>query len=443
MALGGTLLIAVLAFGVHRFRTDEQGGPTPVALEGAAALDPHAVTNEVIAFFQTRVERDPVDFVSYTKLGEAYVRQARETGDISAYQRAETALRRALEIRPDDLDASAGLATVLLAQHDFAGALTVAKQVYAADPGATQALAIIGDASLALGDYDAAREAYGRLADVATGASVFSRLSHLAELRGDPNRAIELMQQAEEGAARKARSVEAVAFYRLQLGALHFNTGRSDEAEEWYAAALEIFPGYAPALAGLGNVEVARGNYERAIAYFERSVAVVPQPAVLAALGDVYARVGNDEAARKQYETVEFIGQLAEINRVVYNRELVLFYADHGIRTEKAVELALAELAVRKDIYGYDAAAWALHAAGRTAEAAPLAEQALSLGTQDARLLFHAGMIAYDLGHSREARSYLERALEINPHFSVLYEEAALRTLRALSDNDALAEAGD
>jgi hypothetical protein len=41
-------------------------------------------------------------------------------------------------------------------------------------------------------------------------------------------------------------------------------------------------------------------------------------------------------------------------------------------------------------------------------------------------------MISYQLGDGAAARSYLSRALGTNPHFSLLYAEAAKETLREL-----------
>ena len=42
---------------------------------------------------------------------------------------------------------------------------------------------------------------------------------------------------------------------------------------------------------------------------------------------------------------------------------------------------------------------------------------ALKLGTRDARLLFHAGMIHKAVGGSDRARDYLGQALALNPPF--------------------------
>lgn len=424
--LGSAVLIgsAIAAVLVLRSQSDD---PQPSAI--SVTGDPHFVTDQDIAFWQQRIERDPVDFASLDKLGEAYLLQARETGDIGAYQRAQASFISALQIRPDDSFSQAYLATALYSTHDFQGALEIAQKVYAADSSATQALALVGDANLAMGNYDAAYEAFGKLSNVAFGPSVLSRLSYLDELRGDRQTAIRVMSEAEAGAVKARRPPESIAFYRLQIGNLYFSIGQYSKASKWYQAALQVFPGYYLALAGMGNVQAAGGHYEIAIHYYQQSVAAVPQPVVLAALGDAYARVGDTKSAQQQYDTVDFIGHLAAINKVVYNRELVLFYADHGIKTDTAVDLALTELDVRKDVFGYDAAAWALYKDGRPAEGAPLMEQALKLGTNDARMLFHAGMIDDALGKKQEASAYLERALKLNPHFSLLLEPVARQAL--------------
>ena len=437
MALGAILALATGAFALSIVRHDSAS--SNVTQPATAARDPHDVTNQVIAFFQARVESDPVDFVSYTKLGDAYIRQARETGDISAYQRAQTAFEKALEHFPDYPAAQAGLASVHFSLHDFRGAVDLATQVYDADPSATGALAVIADAHLALGDYEEASGWYAKLDAAVDGPAVDSRLAQLAYLRGDRDRAIELMQQAEALSAATPISTEALAFYRLQLGNLYFNTGHYNDAEHWFSTALTGFPDYYPALAGLGNVSAARGDYQQAIDYYERSAAIVPQPIVLAALGDTYARIGDDKAAQKQYATVEFIGKLAEINKVVYNRELAIFYADHKMQTSAAVELATAELDRRKDVYGYDTLAWALFRDGRPADAAPYVLQALSLGTRDAKMLFHAGLIDQANGDSARAKDELKQALDLNPHFSVLLEQEA-RTVLARINGDANVE---
>jgi hypothetical protein len=109
----------------------------------------------------------------------------------------------------------------------------------------------------------------------------------------------------------------------------------------------------------------------------------------------------------------------------VYDREYVGFLADHGRDTATAVDLATAELAARKDVYGYDALAWALHSAGDEAQALVNARLALASGTQDARLLIHAGLIEMANGLVAEGQAHLQAGLSLNPSFSPLVIDAA------------------
>jgi tetratricopeptide (TPR) repeat protein len=100
-----------------------------------------------------------------------------------------------------------------------------------------------------------------------------------------------------------------------------------------------------------------------------------------------------------------------------YHRAWSLYLLDHDRDVGAVLGNVRHELESRKDIYGYDLLAWALHTAGRDQEArAPMA-RALALGTQDAMLFYHAGMIELAVGDSAAARARLERALAINPYW--------------------------
>src|SRR5439155_1501071 len=81
-----------------------------------------------------------------------------------------------------------------------------------------------------------------------------------------------------------------------------------------------------------------------ALELYKRALGVIPLPDYAAALGDVYARIGRSDEARRQYDLVEYIGRLNAINKVIYNRELAYFYADHDMKLEQALDLAKKEL---------------------------------------------------------------------------------------------------
>jgi Flp pilus assembly protein TadD len=83
--------------------------------------------------------------------------------------------------------------------------------------------------------------------------------------------------------------------------------------------------------------------------------------------------------------------------------------------------------------YTDDTLAGAWYKNGRTTEAARATHRALRLGTEDAMLHYHAGMIAAASGRARIARRHLRRALALDPHFDLRQAPRARVTLAALA----------
>jgi tetratricopeptide (TPR) repeat protein len=390
-------------------------------------------TEQSIEFFQQRTERDPQDYMTLTDLAQAHLRKAREIGDLASYDRAEAALRRALELERDYPPARAGLALVLCAQHRFAEGLRLAEQFDNESSDEGSFLLVIGDAHLEMGDYPEAEKSYedfrGKATDEARPA-LLARLARLAELKGNPAEALRLMEQA----AAAQREVEPFlgqgAWYQFRLGEMHFQAGRLKEAAEHYQAALQEQPRYPMALAFLGRVRAAEGKLDEAVDCFRQAVAINADLAMLADLGDLEARTGRDFLARIAHDKLERTAR----DRPAYDRELALFSADHDRELPRALEAARRDLTVRHDIYAHDALAWALCKNGNFKEAEKSMSEALKLGTRDASLFYHAGMIQLGLGNKDRARGLLQQALALNPHFSISQSQRARAALAELGE---------
>lgn len=227
------------------------------------------------------------------------------------------------------------------------------------------------------------------------------------------------------------RRAKLVAWCRWQLGETAFNTGDYKAAEKNYLDALVTFPDYYRAVASLGKVHAANNDLNGAIEQYEKVVKILPDPVYIAALGDLYKMSGREEDAQRQYELIEKIGHLSELNGALYNRGLALFYADHDIKSEVAYNLAAKEYETRKDIYGADALAWTALKANKLPEAQAAIKDALRLNTQDAKLFYHAGMIARAVGDETAARDYLQRAVALNPQFDALQAAIAKKILES------------
>ncbi len=385
-----------------------------------------------IAAWSINVAADPSDFVSATNLGSLYFTRGRMTGALDDYGHAAAAAERATAANPSDPGARNLTALLSLTTHDFPAALATAQAVYRDDPAQLQALATIGDAQLELGAYDAASAAYTTLGAAQQGPAISARLAHLASLQGRPADALRLSASALSAARDAGTTGTSLSWYAFLDGTLSFQDGQLERAETSFRAAIVAWPGSYAALAGLARTRAARGDSAEAISLYQQAAAIVPQPQTLAALGDLNALAGRTDEAQRQYDTVRAIATLAAVNRQVYNRELALFDANHGVEPAEALRLAAAELETRKDVYGWDAYAWALHANGRDRDADAAMTHALALGTRDALFAYHAGMIAAGLGDTARARSLLTDALAINPGFDPLQAARARATLGSL-----------
>jgi tetratricopeptide (TPR) repeat protein len=411
-----------------------------VSLSPQLAWTASSASDRAVAQSQFKIRRNPNNPVAYYQLGDAYIHKARESGDNSYFDRAEQALRKSLSLNSQQSGARRHLAHVLASRHDFAGAAAEAQEAIALDPTDVDAHGVLGDAYLEIGKHDQAEQAYKTMMTLKESLSSYSRLSGLKNLKGDAAGAISDLKAAIRLGKQENQPKESIAWAQWQLGAEYYAIGKLVEAEGEYVQALETYPKYYRSLAGLAQLRAAQKRYPEAIQLYREAINAVPMPEYIAALGDVYAKSGNLNEARKQYELVEYIGQLSTLNKTLYNRELAYFYADHDIKPKEGLELALRELECRRDIYAYDVIAWNLYKNGKVEEAREAINSALRLGTKDAKLFYHAGMIYHRLGDKPNAKKYLKLALETNPYFHILFADEAAQTLKALqgSENSAL-----
>lgn len=373
----------------------------------------------------------------YYRLGDLYVQKGRQTGDITYFNLGGNSLREALKLQPDLAPAHRHLAFVLYSLHDFAGAKAEARQAIKLDLNDSYAYGVLGDAQLETGEYPEAADTYGRMVAINGDLYSYSRRSGLETIRGESDLAVADLNRAIDAGIRAGEPPEAVAWAQYTLAQDFFLLGRLDDANRLGEASLKTFPNYHRAFAILGQVSAAELKLDRSADFYRRAIAVIPLPEYAAALADVYTKMGRQHDAELQRQLVEFIARLNVLNQVLYNRVLVDYYADHDINHKRAVELAGAEYAIRKDIYGEDALAWALYRDGQAAKALPHIVAALRFRTADARLYFHAGMIYKAVGQTNQARSNLKQALAMNSHFQPFLDEVAASEYTALNKKHA------
>lgn len=404
----------------------DDGAPGTGTGRGTAPGTPLSV-DAVVSTLQRGLRTQPADAASWAQLGSAYVEQARLNVDPTLYPKSEAALRRSLTLQPQHNTAAlTGMAGLANARHRFAEAESWADKAVADDPYAWAPYGALNDALTQLGDDARAQDAVQRMLDLHPSTAAFTRASYTLELHGRTGEAAQALQRALEDASNPADE----AFCRHYLGELAFNTGHPHEALDQYRKALALDPTYTPSLAGAARAEAALGRTDQAVTDYRTAVDRVPQPQYVLEFGELLESLGRGSEARAQYGVLEAEQRLFAANGVVDDLNLGQYQADHG-DPDLAVTLLTAEWKRRHSVLVADALSWALHRAGRDAEALPLAKQANRLGWRDALLRYHRGVIEQALGDDRAARTDLAGALAANPHFSPLYAPDARTRLTA------------
>ena len=420
------VLAALAALALSREESPaDQGARLPFDFRETAGTS----TDKLVGSLQQKIQDNPKDFDAHIELASAYLQKVRETGDPTLYTKTEDLLDGAQKLQPQSPELFAARGSLALARHDFAAALGYGTRALALDPQNARYHGIVGDAQIELGMYDEAIESYQEMVNSRPDFASFSRVAYARELYGDPEGAIEAMEFALQAGS---GTPENVAWARVQLGNLWFGSGNLKEAEKAYAISTENVNAYAPALAGQAKVAAARGHLRLASRLYKQAFNRMPLPEYAIALGDVYAAMGNEEKAESQYELVRSMDRLLRANGVNTDLEIALFYADHDMDLKTSLDKARAAYDARPSIHAADALAWTLYKTGNYKEAQKYSSEALKLGTRDSLKLFHAGMISKKLGRKERAREYLQQAVDLNPHFSLLYADEAAATLKSL-----------
>lgn len=423
-------LATALLLGAGAVLGGRPGAPpatTGATTAGTATAGPDRLAT-AIEQAQQRLRRVPGDHHSWATLGLAYLERARITAEPGWFDRAEGALRRSLAEQGDRNPAAlTGLGALATARHDFAGARELARRVVRDHPYHADAFGVLADAETQLGHPAAATAAVQRMLDLRPGLPALARAAYDREQHGRVAEAGQLLQRALAAAFDPAD----LAFCRHQLGELAWHAGDLARAQQQYAAGLAADPGYLPLRHGLARVAAARGDRTAALAGYAALTAASPTPTYLREYAELLRAAGRTGEADRQLALARAAHELFTASGGTDDLTGAELAIAAG-RPAEAVRLAEREWQRRQFADVADTLAWALHLAGRDAEAVAYARRAGALGARHAGYAFHFGMIELSLGNRAAARTQLARALAINPHFSPVDAPAAARTLAHL-----------
>lgn len=433
--VGAVLVAGVLVFVPDRGERSSAPGPEARARAAVGAGAPAAL-RDVAALIRDReawLRKNPKDAESWAVLGAAYVERGGLRADTAYYPKAERALRRSLEVTPGERRnpaASAGLATLANARHDYVSARKWGEAVRKADPARWATYPVLIEAYNGLGDYVAAGKALDRLRTLHSGPRVLSVSSLVYRDRGWREDAA---AKADEALMRAGTPVERAAA-RHALGGLAWERGEPKEALRHYDAALKAVPEHHQSLAGRARVLAALDRTDEASQDYQAALAERPLPEYALELGELYESMGLDGDARSQYELLRDRTARAAADGVNEEVTLARYETDHGSPKAAVDRLESQWRRGHRSMRVSDALAWALYRAGDARKALPYAKRATDQGMRSALFSYHRGEIERALGMDGPARRHLEEALRTNPRFSPLLAPKARAALDTLGE---------
>ncbi|MEP6755044.1 MAG: tetratricopeptide repeat protein [Chthonomonadales bacterium] len=384
-----------------------------------ASWDPSNLQKS-IAFYETRVKRDPRAAIESSALSGLYLDRYRETADAADVARAERFARHSLQIRKkNNASGFIRLAQALNAQHRFKEALAVLDEGHAGtEEGIGRSLR--ADILMELGRYSEAANTLKPTQAIEGNDELLRPVrARFLGLSGKSDEAITEMQRTtRESDANFDVTAPQAAWFHMRTGDMLSGRGRYDEAQSEYKTAVALFPRDFRSFTGLARMALEQRDYVASAKWSSKALEIVPSIDALAIAESAATATGNTSAASSLRSQIDAIARIQRSAGIVYDRQLANYYADHGMNLPVALSLARKELKARQDIYAWDTLAWCAYKNGKLNEAVEASGHALATGAQDAKLLLHAALINREAGRISESASCTRKCIAANPTYA-------------------------
>jgi tetratricopeptide (TPR) repeat protein len=382
-----------------------------------------------IALYERRVGEDPRSASDWSYLAAHRLQAARDAQDASLYRAAESAARQSLALRTDrNAKTMMLLSSALLAQHRFPEALAWADSMVRLDARVVSFRALQFELQVEMGHYAAAETTFRTLLLDRTHPAVAPRLARWFELRGQPDSARRLLLNARAVADTAATMpAEQRAWFHLRVADFALRTGDLTLAGDAIRRGRVVAPADVRIQQAALRLHGLRGDAAatHALADSIGDALDIASSAFLAA----FERARGDSAAARRWVT-----RIERLNRETpepFARGWTMARLEAAVDPAGVRDVLERESRIRTDVYGWDQLALARLATGDVTGARDASDRALSLGTRDGNLLWHAAQVALAARDRHRADSLARRALDINPVFHVADAAAARALLSA------------
>jgi tetratricopeptide (TPR) repeat protein len=367
--------------------------------------------NEEIGFWQKRLSADTGNYVDMTELANQHLKRFKLSGFVSDLHIADSFFKKSLtKIKNGEPDIYFALSQNAIAQHRFSDAwkhLADADSA-GADPWTGRLLRF--DAGMEIGLYQQASQNLNRLKNK-KGFDYLIRKAKLEDHYGNPDNAIELMEQALKEADKSGKE-SLILWTKSNLADMYGHAGRVKDAYRFYLDVLKKDSSYLYALKGIAWVAWSHDhNAEDAKRILYYILSQTNMPDLYLMLAEIAGWEGDEEMKRQNITTF-----LTEVRQPeygdMYNKYLISLYAEELKDYDKSLALAMKEVKNRPTPETYDWLAWVYFQKGEVSKAYELIKNYVLGRTFEPDAQLHAAYILKAAGKKKEAKRLFNECAE-------------------------------
>ncbi len=356
---------------------------------------------------------------------------------------ANANLTQALSLNPKYADAILLLAETQIRNGDTASAIVSLRQLVQQQPRVVQGWVLLADAYRAQGTLAGAVQIYQELEKsypknpqipVLLGETL-SQQHENVEARAEFEKALQLSpdylpaleqlvnldltEKQYSAALQRVQQIEVKnpneAALQLLLGKTLAAQGETNQAESAFSKAITLQPGSQAAYLLLAQLYIMTGQNQKALDDLQTGLDKDPKNiAAMMFMGMIYNSEKEYDKARDAYEKLLAV----DANNGMALNNLACVYADHLDELNKADPLARqARNVAPTDPSIADTLGWILYREGQYTLALPLLRESAGKLYAVPEVQFHLGMACYMTGNETEARTALQRALQLTGDF--------------------------
>lgn len=360
-------------------------------------------------------------------------------------EQAKEKAAKALELKPDLLEARTFLYGLFLEAKDYNGAIQTIKNYLRMNEKDSFNLTALGDVYVLKGDYAQAQSTFQKVVNLdPQKPQGYFRLGLLKQEQKQPDQAIKYFQQALD---RDANFLPALQ----QEAAIFLQQKQLDKAVDVVRQHLTKSPKNPQIQHLLGELLLAQKQYPAAVSVLEQAIALDPNPRMLRLLIAAYMREADQQQVLSRleeritdpkapaynflilsalYEEKKEFDKAKNLYETMLTRDifpalsrnnLAYLLAEHFPTPEnltRALQLSSESLEENPEEPGFlDTMGWVLCKRGEYAKAKTYLEQAVDKAPKNTALIYHLGLCEAKLGETAKARETLKKAFDLKPDF--------------------------